>query len=200
MKPELLSLAQQVELLCRLHNITLTVGWIPRESNCFADYYSRVTDTDDWAIHPHLFSMLETMWGPHTVDRFANNTNAKLSRFNARFACPGAEAFDAFLQNWTDENNYLVPPPCLIKAVIDKLIKCRASGTLVAPHWPSSPFWPVLFPQGRPAFFVKDQITFQDGQRYLLPGSQPHSVLGTSKFRNALIALRLNASLPPSNS
>ena len=52
---------------------------------------------------------------------------------------------DAFLQNWVDENNWLVPPIFLISTVIRHLLTCKAHGTLVVPAWPSAPFWPLLF-------------------------------------------------------
>jgi prolipoprotein diacylglyceryltransferase len=50
------------------------------------------------------------MWGPYTIDRFANFTNAKLHRFNSKFWNPGIEAIYAFTQNWRNGNNWIVPP------------------------------------------------------------------------------------------
>ena len=60
-----------------------------------------------------FFAHLDSIWGPHTVDRFANASNAHLPRFNSRFRVPGSE--DAFSVKWTGENNWLVPPVhCII--------------------------------------------------------------------------------------
>ena len=45
--------------------------------------------------------------GVHSIDRFADNYNSHLPRFNSRFACPGAEAVDAFTVDWGGgENNW----------------------------------------------------------------------------------------------
>ena len=57
-----------------------------------------------------FFLTLDALWGPHSVDRFANDQNTKLSRFNSLFWTSNCEAVDAFSQNWVDENNWLVPP------------------------------------------------------------------------------------------
>ena len=43
------------------------------------------------------------------MDRFACSDNAKLSLFNSRFYQPGAEAVDAFAQNWEGENKWVHP-------------------------------------------------------------------------------------------
>ena len=52
-----------------------------------------------------FFAHLDLTWGPHTVDRFSNASNAHRSRFNSRFRVPGNEAVDAFSVSWTAENN-----------------------------------------------------------------------------------------------
>lgn len=46
-----------------------------------------------------------------TINRFACDYNTRLPRFNSRFLQPKSEAVDAFFQNWSSENNWLVPPP-----------------------------------------------------------------------------------------
>ena len=154
MVPELNVLADHIAQICRDHRVSLHVSWIPRSYNGVADFCSHWIDSNDWSIHPSLFGLLDTLWGPHTIDRFANGFNAQLARFNSRFAAPGAEAVDAFCQCWTGENNWLVPPPIIVHRTLQHLIHDRACGTLIVPEWPSAAFWPVLFPDGRPAWFV----------------------------------------------
>ena len=58
--------------------------WIPRTKNELADYTSWIVDLDDWQVSPSVFSMIDSMWGPHTVDRFASPSNAQLVRFNSK--------------------------------------------------------------------------------------------------------------------
>ena len=41
---------------------------------------------------------LDPIWGPHSIDRFANHLNAKLSRFNSRFWNRVFEGIDAFVR------------------------------------------------------------------------------------------------------
>ena len=73
------------------------------------------------------------MWGPHTCDGFVSRYNAQLSRFNSRFASPGAEAVDAFSQDWSKDNNWICPPPGMILQAIRHMRRCHASGTVIVP-------------------------------------------------------------------
>ena len=93
--------------------------------------------------------MLDSTFGPHTVDRFASVYNAQLERFNSKYWNPGSEAVDAFIVDWGGENNWLCPPIGLIPRVLRHAQRCKAEVTLVVPYWESAPFWPILCPQGR---------------------------------------------------
>ena len=88
--------------------------------------------------------MLDAYWGPHTADRFTDNYNVHLGRFNSRFWCPGTEAVDAFTVNWENENNWWCPPIYLILRVLRHAKVCNSVGTLIVPFWMSTPFWPVV--------------------------------------------------------
>jgi len=129
--------------------------WILRTLNQQADWLSHVEDYDDWAIHSDHFRMLDDIWGPHTVDRFACSYNSHLPRFNSHFWNPGTEAIDAFTCNWSGKVNWLCLLPYLIPRVLRHILNTSARGTLVVPGWPSAPFWPMLFPKiGKVASFV----------------------------------------------
>ena len=39
--------------------IRLEPGWIPREENEFADYLSRLCESDDWMLNPEFFQELD---------------------------------------------------------------------------------------------------------------------------------------------
>ena len=88
--------------------------WIPRELNQQADYLSRIVDYDDWKLNPIVFADLDCLWGPYSVDRFADASNAQLPRFNSRYWNKDTEAVDAFTVNWAGENNWVCPPVYLI--------------------------------------------------------------------------------------
>ena len=55
--------------------IRLEMAWIPTEKNQQADYLSRLVDHDDWMVNPHIFQWIDSVWGPHTIDRFAIHYN-----------------------------------------------------------------------------------------------------------------------------
>ena len=56
----------------------------------------------------------------------------------------GAEAVEAFLQDWSKDNDWICPPPGIILKAIRYMNHSCASGTLGVHHWPSFLFWPVL--------------------------------------------------------
>lgn len=89
--------------------------------------------------------MLDSWWGPFTVDRFASDLNAQLPRFNSRWWCPGTSGVNCFLQDWKGENNWVNPDFSLIRETILHMKICEAKGCLILPFWPSRPWWSMLF-------------------------------------------------------
>ena len=127
--------------------------WIPREINQLADYLSRLMDFDDWMLNPVVFKELDALWGPRTINRFADWCNTQLPRFDSRYWSPGVEAVDTFTSDWSSENNWWCPPLYLVPRLIQH---AKAQGTLVVPQWKSAPFWLLLFPDSlHPAKFIK---------------------------------------------
>jgi hypothetical protein len=47
------------------------------EENVKADKISESTNCDDWEIDEDVFTKLNNVWGPHTIDRFASDYNTK---------------------------------------------------------------------------------------------------------------------------
>jgi len=106
-----------------------------------ADYYSKVIDSDGWMLNPMLFQWLDKIWSPHNTDRFASPRNAQLDRFISRFYTSGAEAIDAFICSWTeDNNNWWVPLVHLVPRIVRHVQITKSQGTLVIPKWLSPPF------------------------------------------------------------
>ena len=174
------------------NQIRLEPEWIPREENEFANYLSRVVDYDDWMLNPIVFHELDIMWGPHTIDRFADVHNRQLERFNSRYWSPGTEAVDTFTCDWGNDNNWWCPPLYLIPRLIRHAEVTKAIGTLVIPHWPSAPFWPMLFPDGaHPADCVQQVVELPKSQELFLPGQS-----GCNIFKGvpnvAVLALRIS--------
>ena len=55
----------------------------------------------------------------------------------------GGEAADAFTQDWTKDNNWLVPPLKEIPRVLMYLKEQNARGTILVPQW-TQWWWPLV--------------------------------------------------------
>jgi len=86
-----------------------------------------------YSVHDDVFSRLVD-----TIDRFSYCYNTKLPRFNLRFLQRGSKAVDAFSQDWSSDNNWLVPPIAVIGKELSHMRDCRAVGTLIVPLWKSA--------------------------------------------------------------
>lgn len=185
-------LALEVFKLTRKYCIRLEPEWIPREENLIADYLSRIVDLDDWMLNPEVFKQLDLVWGPHTVDRFANSSNNQVNRFNSRYWNPGSEAIDCFTVNWTGENNWWCPPIGIVLRVIKHASACGCSGTLIVPEWPSAAFWPVLFTGKFFANFVTSIIYLPLREDLFIPGKSGAVLFNGLVPNTNVLALRLS--------
>ena len=188
MKLDLHRLAIKIFQFYAQHSIRLEVKWIPRTENERADYISRLVDFDDWQITPDLFQSLEQLWGPHTVDCFANYYTARLPRFFPRFWNPGTSGIDFFAQELSSENCLVVPPAALVSRVIHYLNLQKAMATVVVPLWPSSSFLPLLTSKYRS--FIKGCFTLNASQALTL-GRDLSSFLGSPRFTGEIVVLRV---------
>ncbi|MEO0361204.1 MAG: hypothetical protein AAF322_08850, partial [Pseudomonadota bacterium] len=139
-------------------HLDVRMEWVPRELNQEADDDSKIRDRANYRLAYDAFAWLDRRFGPHDVDRFADSDNRLLTRFNSRFASPGAEALDAFSVPWLGARNWLHPPFGVISRTVGKLRRERARGTLIVPRWTSAPWWPALFPP-RADGPVRQQLT-----------------------------------------
>ena len=126
--------------LTKEHDVIIDMEWIPRSGNEIADYLSKIVDFDDWSVKDSYFGAVDSIWGPFTVDCFANSVNAKVPRFYSLFFQPGSLGVDSLAFDWGPENCWLVPPVYLIPRVLMHFLYCQSRGDLVVPFWPSSLF------------------------------------------------------------
>ncbi|VDI81742.1 Hypothetical predicted protein [Mytilus galloprovincialis] len=161
MKPELQDIALCIFENCLTHNISIDAEWVPRTFNEKADFISRIIDYDDWGVGEQLFTYLDSLWGPHEIDWFANDDNHKLTVFYSRYWTVNSIGIDAFTVNWNGVNGWFVPPVCLVSKVLRYMRQCMAQGTIVLPLWKSASYWPILCPTGE-GFIkeVKDVLTY----------------------------------------
>ena len=58
---------------CLRFNISLISGWpVPGDENQTADVINELIDYDDWFVPNEVFYLLDSLWGPYIVDRFAD--------------------------------------------------------------------------------------------------------------------------------
>lgn len=191
---ELQDFAFEIFSICVHNNIDLEAIWIPRDLNTNADKLSKIQDSDNWEISYNFFSYIDSFWGPFTIDRFSDEFNSKLPRFNTRFFHPSSEAVDAFSQLWGGENNWLVPPVSLARRAISHAVACKARGALIVPFWPSSPFWTLIFDRNGIYFsYIQDILAFhQTGD--ILKCSDPQNVFHPDNFIGSILAVLIDAS------
>jgi ribonuclease HI len=125
-------------------NINLSAKHIAGKLNVHADFLSRIMSPHEWKLHPNMFSYIDRLFGPHTVDRFASLRTTQLHRYNSRWWDPATEGIDAMAQTWTGENNYVNPPFKMIPHILDKVRNEGITATLIAPDWPAQPWYRTL--------------------------------------------------------
>jgi hypothetical protein len=86
--------------------ISIRARYIRSAANVWDDKLSREIDMDDLQLYPR------SLWGPHSIDIFATQGNKQLSRYNARWRDPTAEAVDCLHLpdiHWTSESKWCNP-------------------------------------------------------------------------------------------
>ena len=126
-KSDLQCEAVKVFSLMLQYQIHIEPSWITKEQNQYAEYLSRIIDYGDRQLNPTVFSMLDSMFGPITIDRFANAHNTQLMHFKSHYWNPGSKAVDAFTVNWAGEKNWLCP-------LIGLVPECRRTHNIAKPR------------------------------------------------------------------
>ena len=132
---------------CIDNNVWVSTAYIASSDNVVADKESRRS------INPDIeYSLLKSEFTRvtskldfvPTVDLFANRLNAQLKSYVSFRPDPGAMAVDAFSLDWGNLKFYAFPPFCLLTKVIQKIIFDKAEGILIAPLWPTQPWYAML--------------------------------------------------------
>ena len=86
-----------------------------------ADFNSHLNEYNhyDFSLKSERFHHLDTLYGPHTIDRFSSDESTQLPHYNTKFYSKNASGLDAFMFNWEyDHYNYVFPPPALVGTVL----------------------------------------------------------------------------------
>jgi len=126
-------LARELFWFCLLHKITISVEWVPREANMFADEISKMLIPDDWSICTSYFNWLDDKWGPHSIDLFSSNENNLCERFFSFHWCRLTFGVNAFGFDWSKDNCWVKAPFRLIRKVWRKLVTQNAKATIIVP-------------------------------------------------------------------
>jgi hypothetical protein len=146
-KTHLANLSAEIFDITRTRETVLIGHHCPGLSNTIADQESRRTTIDhlsDLQLNPQLFLEVEKIWGPHSIDLFASFQDRLLPRYSSREPQPGTQWIDALTRSWTDENAWANPPFAMIFRVLHKVKQEGSTVTLLAPFWPSQPWFPLL--------------------------------------------------------
>lgn len=139
--PVLMNEYRALHELCTEMDVELRVEHVSSALNEWADRLSRENDSTDWTLLDATWGALEAEYGPHTVDLFATDINARYRRFYTRRAAPGALGTNALTYDWAGENGWANPPFHLVGPVVSKIISDKATVTLIAPAWRAQPWW-----------------------------------------------------------
>ena len=191
-RTELTTVCQAIMALMLQNMAKLSISWIPREHNALADALSKLSDPDDYSLTTSTFHAVDSAWGPHSIDLFANRSNTQLPRFCSLLYERDAVAIDAFSISWHGENAYAFPPPSLIPAVLSHAATCRTTFTIIIPEWHSAFWWPLLSPSPRAWHtFVVQSLFLRKGILCLNPGNTT-SFNGHGYPNSNMWALRCN--------
>ena len=153
-------LARDLWMWCLRRDILLTAQYLPGKENVKADTESRVMrDRSDWMLNPLIFQRILSHFPYLEVDLFATRLTYQLPRFYSWRPDPLAEATDAFLQDWSSMRGFANPPWNLIGRVLTKVESQGAELILLAPIWPSQPWYPKLV-----SLLVSHPLRIEPGQ------------------------------------
>lgn len=140
--PSLCHEVRRLHALAQTLGVTLEAEWIPTTENLWADKLSRSKDSTKWQLEKTYFDSLDSVYGPHTVDRFGTSCNTGLPHYNSPVWDQQTLPGDEFSQSWGGRhNNWVNPPFNRIPLVLDKIRKDRASATIILPVWRTQSWW-----------------------------------------------------------
>ena len=150
-------------------------------------------DRCDRMIHLEVFNQINTRWGPLEVDMLASRLTHQLPRFFSWGLDPAAEAINAFNQDWSQFVGYANPSWCLTLSVLAKIRRDKAKVILVAPVWPTQPWYPMILQllDDVPCLLPRrDDLMISPSQReFIMPSGVPQlatwPLLGNSANQEA---------------
>ena len=124
----------------------ISAAHIPGIQNIVADKKSReFNDCTEWQLNTKIFEEIVKMLNlKPTIDLFATRLNKQLPKYVSWSPDPGSMATDAFSMTWTNFKFYAFPPFSVIGSVVSKIIKDKADGIIIIPHWNTQYWLPTI--------------------------------------------------------
>nr|CAH7743646.1 unnamed protein product [Callosobruchus chinensis] len=130
---------------CESKTIHIFASYINTKDNIRADSLSRNTqDNTEFELNQDAFVRVVERFGQPQIDLFASQVNAKCDMYVSWGPDPDSFGVDAFTLDWSDYYFYAFPPFSLINRVVSKIKTDKATGILIAPDWPTQPWYPIF--------------------------------------------------------
>lgn len=175
-------LAKQIWEWCETRNIWISVFHIPGILNTRADKLSRLrqkcNDDMEWALQEDTYQKISSKMGHCDFDLFASDKNHKHSTYISYIPEKSAIAINAFSVTWNYKLHYAFPPFSIIGRVLQNMREDRAEMLMVAPLFPSQPWFPQL-------------LQLISGQSFVLPKTDKILFLPGTRKKHRLTTMRL---------
>ena len=143
--PQLMQELRMLLEVLDLNDISLRAMYIRSAENRVADFFSRLARPRDYTIQLSCLEQVQEWWGRCTVDAFASAATWQMQRWWAERPSDGAEAVDAFAQDWRGERVWAHPPPFMLPQLAQLLRAVPQAEALVcAPYWPGEAWYADL--------------------------------------------------------
>ena len=145
----LMRLTRAIYKLATQLNSVVKATHIKGDLNSIADMLSRGQQVlkTEWTLSQENFKWVQrqSMFGPPTVDLFANRFNAQTTKFISPCYDALAIAQDALASPWPKETLYAFPPTTIIDKVLVKIIKEKPQKLLlIIPYQPAATWFAAI--------------------------------------------------------
>ena len=98
----------------------------------------------EWTLSHQVLHHLWRLWGQPHIDLFAMSETTCLPMYVSSLPDPAVRGTNASSSPWTDLWTYMFPPFPLIPDVLQQIQTSNYQAILIAPAWPSQPWFPRL--------------------------------------------------------
>ena len=130
---------------CMTRDIFISACHLPGAINLEADYLSRHFNSHtEWMLDKGIFGIISNLYGTCDIDLFASKYNYQISTYVSYTPDKQAKAVDAFTISWNHLKCFIFCPFSIIGKVLQKIVAEKVEAVVVAPIWPTQPWFPQL--------------------------------------------------------